>query len=493
MALPPNAQQIINNNSEALDSVVNNSLGVMPEGLTFEEQEEFRARQLAQMQNGNRQMQTLFEANSEINDVTEDAMSKLPATTANVYFDLFKEAQLADPMMGNEPPQMNDPAVTSPASFDSHVDLFQYLEEQLGSGNPDSINNVRNELLRIVENEPTVDEQGIEQPNPQQVIADSLQEYLRAIQEGNEERRAELAMEMFKAMPQSDQGDTMVQGIKEVVASSNQTIKELAASLAKHYMNKKASKNKPFNLKKEAQHKAMDNVIMHGPGGNRIDPFTGQLINDWHIYERNKGWGLKMDDALFVDYEAIWRGNIMDKYSRPYRDEDGNYVGGYIEKRFETDKWMPPVNNYQLKPGETRRPYLPEYRSTEARLQHMRSTNTDDGRVYNDVSEPFNWSKSANSKKIKKNAQMQTGLNTLIFIVQDLQTGQELQKVSAPSKDEAAQQSQAIARQRGEPVMLLTYNTELDDMDPIEEDMIWPDASQSQSVAASSDSKKKVN
>tara|TARA_B100001778_G_scaffold334491_1_gene346144 strand:+ start:33390 stop:34835 length:1446 start_codon:yes stop_codon:yes gene_type:complete len=481
MAIPPNAQQILDENNDSLNNIVDNSLGVMPEGLSPEEQEEFRARQLAQMQSGQQQMQTLFQANTEINDATEDAMNKLPAA-AGSYFDLTKEAQM----------EMGQPVMDQGiGEFDSHIDLFQYLEQKLASGQPEAIDEVRNELFQIVGNQPTVDEQGIEQPNPRQVIADSLQEYLRALQEGNEQKRAKLAMTMFEAMPQSDQGDTMVQGVKEVVAESNETIRRLAKSLASRQMNKQASSSKAFNLKKEAQHKGMDNVIMHGPEGNRIDPFTGQLINDWHVYERNKGWGLKMDDALFIDYEALWRGHIMDKYSRPYRDEDGNYVGGYIEKRFEVDKWIPPGNNYQLKPGEKRRPYLPEYRSTEARMQHMRANNTDEGRVYNDTTEPFNWSKMASSKKQTKTAQFDQPQG-MTFIVQDLQTGQELQRLSAPGKDEALQQAQAMARQRSQPVLLLTYDMAADEMDPIEEDMIWPDEA-AQPVAASADSKKKVN
>jgi hypothetical protein len=502
MALPPNAVQILDQNDDALNTVVENSLGVMPEGLSPEEQEEFRARQLAQMQNGQQNMDTLFHANQQISDATEDAMAKLPAA-ASSYFDL-KTSQF-DPMMNDQDTaMMNDPQdpgtmfddqgydqFEDPKQFDSHIDLFNYLEEMLGSGDPEQIDSVRNDLLSMVGNEPTVDEQGIQQPNPQQVIADSLQDYLRALQEGNEQRRAELAMKMFRSMPQSDQGDTMIQGVEQVVSESNKALRVLAQGLAEHYRNKQASGG-GFNLKKEAQHKAMENVIMHGPNGNRIDPFTGQLINDWHVYERNKGWGLKMDDALFVDYEAIWRGNIMDKYSKPYRDADGNYVGGYIEKRFEVDKWIPPGNNYQLKPGEKRRPYLPEYRSTEARMQQMRHTNEDSGREFNDTSAPFNWAKEASSKRLTKTAQFDapTG-STLTFIVQDLNEGTELQRINAPAKDQALQQAQAIARQYGQPVMLLTYDTALDEMDPIEEDMIWPEGS-AQSVAASADSKKKV-
>lgn len=516
--IPPNAQQVLDDNEEALSNIVNNSLGPMPDGLTIEQQEEFRARELAQMQLGKNNFNALIDANKQMQDAAQKAVSAIPNDVLNrassLFFDLLKEAQanmsMVDPMMDSFSDQSSDPMENSVlqdpsyatfddikswetvSKFDSQIDLFNYLEENLGTGDPKAIDKVRNELFSMVGNKPTIDEQGIKQPNPQQVIADSLQDYLIAMQEQNEQKRAELSMTMFKAMPQSDQGDTMVQGVEKVVAESNEAIRRLANSLAQHQMNKSSSV-KPFNLKKEAQHKTMENIVMHGPGGNRIDPFTGQLINDWHIYERNKGWGLKMDDALFVDYEAIWRGNIMDKYSRPYRDKDGNYVGGYIEKRFETDKWIPPANNYQLKPGERRRPYLPEYGLTEARMQHMRSTNKDEGKVFNDTSKPFNWSKMAKSKNnIKISQLVEEKEDQLTFIVQDLESGKTFDRVSARTKDEALQEAQAIARKISKPVSLLTYNLSVDDIEPIEEDMVWPDQGP-QSIAASSNSKKKVN
>ena len=52
--------------------------------------------------------------------------------------------------------------------------------------------------------------------------------------------------------------------------------------------------------------------------------------------------------------------------------------------------------NMQLKPGEKRKPILPEYGNTESRLQDARSKNEIAGA--NDTSEPFNW-KEAQSKK----------------------------------------------------------------------------------------------
>ena len=158
----------------------------------------------------------------------------------------------------------------------------------------------------------------------------------------------------------------------------------------------KKNKSKVFNLKKTAQHKTMNNVVLWGPSQSRIDPFLHQPVSDWNIVERNKGFGLVVDDIWNIDYETIWRENIMDKYSRPYKDKEGNWVGGYLNKRFEIDRNIPGLNNMQLKPGQLRRPILPEYGNTESRLQSARAAGEIEGAY--DTSKPFNW-KEASKKK----------------------------------------------------------------------------------------------
>ncbi len=158
----------------------------------------------------------------------------------------------------------------------------------------------------------------------------------------------------------------------------------------------KKNKQKPFNLTKTAQHKALENAILWGPEQSQIDPFLHQPVSDWHIVERNKGFGLVVDDVWNIDYETIWRENIMDKFSRPYRNKDGDWVGGYLHKRFEMDKNIPATSNYQLKPGEIRKPILPEYGNTESRLQAARAAGDIEGAI--DTSKPFNW-KEASKKK----------------------------------------------------------------------------------------------
>jgi len=183
---------------------------------------------------------------------------------------------------------------------------------------------------------------------------------------------------------------TAIMGTQRSFGEVDEAIKKLAESTANKH------KAKVFNLKKTAQHKTMDNAILWGPGQSQIDPFLKQPVSDWHIVERNKGFGLVVDDVWNIDYETIWRNNIMDKYSRPYKDKEGNWVGGYLNKRFEIDRNIPPENNMQLKPGQTRKPILPEYGNTESRLQSARAAGDIEGAI--DKSKPFNW-KEAQAKK----------------------------------------------------------------------------------------------
>lgn len=197
----------------------------------------------------------------------------------------------------------------------------------------------------------------------------------------------DLLNDSVKAVPEN-----VEMGIPTTISETNEIIKKLA----KEHVSKQS---KAFNLKKTAQHKTQENVIMYGPGQMKFDPFYRHNVSDWSIIERNKGFGLTFDGIEDIDYEAIWRGSIMDKYSRPYRDKEGNWVGGYINKRFEVDHNIPITNNYQLKPGELRKPILPEYGNTESRLQAARAAGEIDGGPDINKSKPFNWQKEASVKK----------------------------------------------------------------------------------------------
>jgi len=191
--------------------------------------------------------------------------------------------------------------------------------------------------------------------------------------------------------------------IDQEVFSFVKKIEKDIRKLAESSVNKK--KNKVFNLRKQAQMNTQNNIVMYGPDQVRVDPFSRMPASEWSIVERNKGFGLVVDDVWGIDWESVWRGNIMDKYSRPYRDKEGNWVGGYINKRFEVDRWIPEGNNMQLKPGSRRKPYLPEYGVTEARLVAQRDKNAEKEGLGPDPEKykPFNW-KEANTKNNIKTA-----------------------------------------------------------------------------------------
>lgn len=317
----------------------------------------------------------------QISNMNPYASSKKP-------FNLKKKAQEAempmDPMgLGDSPELMgdelemrdetfSDPNLYETVKFKSHIELKEWLD------NTDS-----QEVYRVLTE------------NNAQDAKDAAEHYYFLKSDSSrasEEDVAEFSLEMWKMLPDNmkDEGGE-VMGTPSVLSE----IVEINKKIAQEKITEK--KENKFNLK-TAQHKTIDNMLMWGPSQTRkVDPFLRQPVSDWHIIERNKGFGLVVDDVWNIDYETIWRENIMDKYSRPYRDKDGNWVGGYIQKRFEVDKSIPETSNYQLKPGEKRKPVLPEYGNTESRLQAARSEGKIEGAL--DTSKPFNWKEASSKKK----------------------------------------------------------------------------------------------
>ncbi len=245
-----------------------------------------------------------------------------------------------------------------------YAEMSNYLRTSTSSENMEFVDNLAKSFSTIVDDPGRIDE--IDQIAGE--IYDLLDDSVKAIPEDTE----------F--------------GIPTAIAETNAIIKKLAEEHV-------AKQAKAFNLTKTAQHKTVEDVVMYGPGQKKFDPFYRQNVSDWSIIERNKGFGLTFDDVTDIDYEAIWRGSVMDKYSRPYRDKEGNWVGGYINKRFEVDHNIPVTNNYQLKPGELRKPILPEYGNTESRLQAARAAGDIDGGPDINRTEPFNWKEASSKKK----------------------------------------------------------------------------------------------
>lgn len=108
----------------------------------------------------------------------------------------------------------------------------------------------------------------------------------------------------------------------------------------------------------------------HGPEDNRHCPKLRNVVSTfvcrYHCLD-----GLPVDDHQILCGEAIWRQAVMDKYSREYRDADGNWVGGYINKRFEVER-ATHEHPYQLKPNQRSAPINEDAWSQEKRLQELR-------------------------------------------------------------------------------------------------------------------------
>ncbi|MAG28516.1 hypothetical protein CMI47_23555 [Candidatus Pacearchaeota archaeon] len=249
-----------------------------------------------------------------------------------------------------------------------------HLRDTLLSMTVESANDA---FVSKVEDNSVVDEESGSIVNPKQTIKDGIQRFFSPGL--TPEDQLDISDSIFDSLPLSFKSEeysqpTMTGNETEVVASivsdTDLLISKIASSLSKLKSN---DNNQVFNLSKTAQaHAFQHNMFLYGPEQTRISPFTGDIQSGLHLIEQNKGFGLKIDDILDIDFEAIWRGNIMDKYSRPYKNEKGEWVGGYINKRFEVNQWVPEGNNLQIAPNRRGRPYMPEYGNYEARFEAAR-------------------------------------------------------------------------------------------------------------------------
>lgn len=201
---------------------------------------------------------------------------------------------------------------------------------------------------------------------------EGLQRFYEQPEESNES--AKIAMDLFDIYSgivspsvQPIMAENKMASSESIVDETDAIISKMAKSAARS-----SSKNS-FNLAKTAQQKALsDSVIMFGPSQTSISPFTRDIQSGLHLVEQNKGFGLRIGDILDIDFESIWRGNVMDKYYRSTRDKSGTYGGGYIDDKFEVNRYIPVGNNYQLPPGVRHRPYIPEAGLLEARMEVAR-------------------------------------------------------------------------------------------------------------------------
>ena len=157
--------------------------------------------------------------------------------------------------------------------------------------------------------------------------------------------------------------------------------------------------NNKRNMTKTAADQFGQQYMLYGPSEKRICPklrgknlSVGDVVSEYtcrmHCID-----GIVIDDNKTICGEALWRANAMDKYSREYVDENGDIVGGYINKRFEVNRNVQEENKMRLKPGETRKPRPAAWGNTESRLQDMRSKEGQarDYRPETNTGDPFEW------------------------------------------------------------------------------------------------------
>jgi len=336
-------------------------------------------------------------------------MAQSNGVLASSYFSLKTFAQLdggsamglaAAPPEQTLPQESQQQPQDQQLSFGSDTELKEWLTANMS--NHDAINQFLSSIPSDSEFQGDTGNMG----NVQQFVKDSIQRFTQP--DTDEAQRSILAAQIFEKMNgQSKENEipaqytqASIESIDKIISNAEKIIQQFARKAASQATVKTASS---FNLKKEAQFRRGTEFLNFGPESTRVLPGgkDGYLASDWHVRERNKAHDFNFDDNYFVDFDTFWRGNIMDKYSQPYRNAKGEWVGGYLNKRFETDHNIPEGNNHQLLPGQRRRPILPEFGSTESRLEASRKEMAKD-RGYSptdDKGSPYNWKEATVKKK----------------------------------------------------------------------------------------------
>lgn len=163
--------------------------------------------------------------------------------------------------------------------------------------------------------------------------------------------------------------------------TSDNASEVLFGVLAKYHLTQiKEGNNMNDKLKKQAQ-------IMRQPGQYSMPlricpklPFSvgNKLISTYNCRH------YCLDSIVFDDdpervycAEALWRRHVMDKFAREFKNEEGKWVGGYINSRFQVFH-DDGGNQMELAHGEKTRTPRPHQYSTERRLSEGRGEKTQD-------------------------------------------------------------------------------------------------------------------
>jgi hypothetical protein len=238
-----------------------------------------------------------------------------------------------------------------------------------------------------------------------------LKEYMSPKQNPNnvdESLVNKAALWIYNQLPESWKSPT-----ENTMAQNEQPPKGIHKfNLSQYVLNNKESACP--GMSKEASTQGLsDSYLLYGPGEKRICPKlrgrgggkigANDVVSEY-ICRHHCLDGIVIDDSRTICGEALWRANVMDKFSRPYKDEDGNWKGGYIEGRFEINRAkVDEENRMQLKPGERRLPRPASQGNLESRMQDMRNKEGKkrDYRPTTDTSKPFNWTKDVDQNNVE--------------------------------------------------------------------------------------------
>jgi hypothetical protein len=306
-----------------------------------------------------------------------------------VKFNLRKYAQARmseaeQPLMPESMPDLspgNSPVVgmdlVEMPSFDNSNELFEFLNqfrqpENPASGYPSAWNGF---FAPRMQNHPGAAE-----------FEQSLQAFYQV--DENSQDAVDIANHAFDALASAqpsvmpiDAVEKSASSLDRLVEDSDEELAFLAERVAQDMREAKVA-NGHFNLTKSASHGDMSNTILFGPNQVKPSPIIRDIESNLSALERNKSNGFFVGGVYDIDFETIWRGNVMDKYYRPFVGRDGVLGGGYIDDRFEVNRSVPVGNDLRVPPDGSPRPFIPEFSGTEARLSAARGElKGNDGRV----------------------------------------------------------------------------------------------------------------
>ena len=226
--------------------------------------------------------------------------------------------------------------------------------------------------------------------------ANSILESVMQLDVTQRDQASNYLMKLYEVLiPPMLKGDQTESQMEPVMSEKKQDAVE---GIVRFSLTDSVLNNKP-DMTKIAADQFGQQYMLYGPTEKRICPklrgknlSVGDVVSEYtcrhHCID-----GLVIDDNKTICGEALWRANAMDKYSREYVNEDGDIVGGYINKRFEVNRNVQEENKMRLKPGETRKPRPAAWGNTESRLQDMRSKEGQarDYRPETNTGDPFDW------------------------------------------------------------------------------------------------------